>query len=121
MHPSRSEYIGKGLPAAIGQYSTPVTATGHATNGQSPEISALEAIGNRVQNLAIRLDDTNRHTLAFIERVSGSEPSRPEPVSNARDGGSIMPSLATIDALLSMLDAYVCEADRLSSKLPRIG
>ncbi len=93
---------------------------GAAAIGKGPELPALEAIGNRIQNMAVRLDDTNRHTGAFVERVSGAEPTKPEAMNGCGTEGNIRPVLDTISMLLDRLDNHVYTADLLSRKLARI-
>ncbi len=70
--------------------------------------------------MAVRLDDTNRHTGAFVERVSGAEPTKPEAMNGCGTEGNIRPVLDTISMLLDRLDNHVYTADLLSRKLARI-
>lgn len=126
MHPSRN-YDSAGQSANAGRDCTAEppyrnhTGLGAATISKGPEIPALESIGNRIQNLAVRLDDTNRNTLTFVERVSGAEPARPEPAPVSADLGAQTPALTIISMLLDRLEYHVMMADNLSRKLARIG
>lgn len=117
MHP---EQYAKSRAAALDCAIGTAAGIGPTIAGKGADLPALEVIANRIQNLASRLDDTNRYTIAFVERVSGAEPAKPDSVNHVRDGGHIMPALAAIDNLLNMLEHHVHTAGMLSHKLARI-
>jgi len=125
MHPQRNENVTSRGPLAAGSYGASETRTRDSSSGvtasNSLEISALEGIAGRLQFLAQRLDDTNRHTLAFIERIVGPEPTKPEPAPMTDGLGDRMPALAVITTLLDRIECHTHNADSLSHKLTRIG
>ena len=128
MHNLHAEQTAKSAAATHtygGPYhaSPPIGAGHYVSNATLPkgtEISALEQIAHRLTIVSNRLDDTNRYTLAFIERVNGAEPARPEcgPVNSS--GGDKLPALALLSMLVDRLEYHTSTADNLSHKLARI-
>lgn len=85
------------------------------------EVSALEKIAQRLHGLASRLDDTNRNTLAFLERVTGEEPTGPEPSPMNKVGDSKLPAMDALEYLVSRVEYHEANAAAMSYKLARIG
>lgn len=90
------------------------------TVAEGLKVSALEQIAQRIHGMAESLGNSNYNTGAFIERVAGPKPSKPEPSPATGSGGDMRPALVTLNALLDRLEYQVFEAGELSRDLKGI-